>query len=179
VKPFGAISMPTAREIIDALGLQPHPIEGGFFHETYRSAGSVPSAVLPADYRSATDRSFGTAIYYLLTPDTFSELHRLPTEEVFHLYLGGPVRMLQLFPDGQGREIVIGSDIFAGQRPQVIVPPGVWQGSRLEPGVEFALLGATMAPGFDFADYEQGRREELVAQYPKHTEVIRILTRHL
>ncbi len=83
-------------------------------------------------------------------------MHRLPTEEVFHLYLGGPVRMLQLFPDGSGREVVIGADILAGQQPQLVVPPGVWQGSRLEPGVEFALLGATMAPGFDYADYEAG-----------------------
>ena len=169
--------MPTAREIIDALGLRPHPIEGGFFRETYRSAGAVPAAVLPEGYRSATGRSFGTAIYYLLTPETFSELHRLPTEEVFHLYLGGPVRMLQLGPDGQGREIVIGTDILAGQQPQVVVPPGVWQGSRLEPGVDFALLGATMAPGFDYADYEQGGRGDLIALYPEFAEVIRILTR--
>ena len=78
--------------------------------------------------------------------------------------------MLQLFPDGSGREVVIGADILAGQQPQVIVPPGVWQGSRLEPGVEFALLGATMAPGFDYADYEQGRRGELMEQYPEYAE---------
>jgi predicted cupin superfamily sugar epimerase len=169
--------MLTAREIIDALGLQPHPIEGGFFHETYRSAGTIPTAALPECYRSASERSFGTAIYYLLTAETFSELHRLPTEEVFHLYLGGPVRMLQLGPDGQGRELVIGADIRAGQRPQVVVPPGVWQGSRVEPGVAFALLGATMAPGFDYADYEQGRRADLIAQFPEHAELIRELTR--
>ncbi len=74
-------------------------------------------------------------------------MHRLPTEEVFHLYLGGPVRMLQLFPAGATREVFIGTDILAGQQPQVVVPAGVWQGSRLEPGVDFALLGATMAPG--------------------------------
>ena len=97
-------------------------------------------------------------------------MHRLPTEEVFHVYLGGPVRMLQLFPDGSGREILLGSDILSGQEPQVIVPAGVWQGSRLEPGVEFALLGATMAPGFDYADYERGRRDDLVARYPAHAE---------
>jgi predicted cupin superfamily sugar epimerase len=170
--------MPTAREIIDALGLQPHPIEGGFFRETYRSAGAIPAGALPEGYRSATGRSFGTAIYYLLTAETFSELHRLPTEEVFHLYLGGPVRMLQLLPDGQGREVVIGTDILAGQQPQVVVPPGVWQGSRLEPGVAFALLGATMAPGFDYADYERGGRDDLMARYPEYAEVIRELTRH-
>src|SRR5581483_4208412 len=103
--------MPSARQIIEALGLQPHPIEGGFFRESYRSAGSIPAADLPAAYRSDSTRSLGTAIYYLLTANTFSEMHRLPTEEVFHLYLGGPVRMLQLFPDGNGREVLIGSDI--------------------------------------------------------------------
>ncbi len=169
--------MPSARQIIEALGLRPHPIEGGFFRETYRSAGSIPSAGLPAGYRTESARPFGTAIYYLLTADTFSEMHRLPTEEVFHLYLGGPVRMLQLLPDGGGREVLIGSDILAGQQPQVIVPPGVWQGSRLEPGVEFALLGATMAPGFDYADYEQGRRKDLTEQYPEYAPLIRSLTR--
>jgi uncharacterized protein len=169
--------MPNARQIIDALGLQPHPIEGGFFRETYRSTGSVPSVDLPAGYPAESGRSFGTAIYYLLTAETFSEMHRLPTEEVFHLYLGGPVRMLQLFPDRSGREIVIGADVLNAQHPQVIVPPNVWQGSRLEPGVEFALLGATMAPGFDYADYEQGRRGELMEQFPEYAAIIRELTR--
>jgi uncharacterized protein len=169
--------MPTAREIIDALGLQPHPIEGGFFRETYRSEGVIPSASLPGMYQAKGDRSYGTAIYYLLTAETFSEMHRLPTEEVFHFYAGSPMRMLQLFPDGTGREVIIGPDVLAGQQPQVVVPPGVWQGSRLEPGGEFILLGATMAPGFDYADYEQGRRGELMAQYPEHAEAIRILTR--
>jgi predicted cupin superfamily sugar epimerase len=169
--------MPTASQIIEALSLQPHPIEGGYFRETYRSAGTIPSSALPAGYRTESDRSFGTAIYYLLTRDTFSEMHRLPTGEVFHLYLGGPMRMLQLFPDGDGREVVIGSDVLSGQQPQVIVPPGVWQGSRLEPGVEFVLLGATMSPGFDYADYEQGRRAELIERYPAYAAIIHELTR--
>ena len=84
-----------------------HPIEGGFFRETYRSAGSIPAAALPAGYHDDRVRSYGTAIYYLLTTETFSELHRLPTEEVFHFYLGSPVRMLQIFPDGHVREIIL------------------------------------------------------------------------
>jgi predicted cupin superfamily sugar epimerase len=118
-----------------------------------------------------------TAIYYLLTADTFSEMHRLPTEEVFHLYLGGPVRMLQLFEEGSGRETIIGHDILAGQRPQWTVPASVWQGTHLEPGVEFALLGATVSPGFDYADYEQASRAALTARYPDFAGLIHRLTR--
>jgi len=170
--------MPLADDIKSALGLVPHPVEGGFFRETYRSASVIDGESLPHGYRSGSVRSIGTAIYYLLTPETFSELHRLPTEEVFHFYLGGPVRMLQLFPDGHADEIVLGTDVGAGQRPQVVVPAGVWQGSRLEPGVEFALLGATMAPGFDYADYEQARRTELIALYPDYAAQIVRLTRN-
>ncbi len=169
--------MPSPQEIIAALNLQPHPIEGGYFRETYRSAGTIPAEHLPPGYASQAGRSYGTSIYYLLFPGTFSELHRLPTEEVFHLYLGGPVRMLQLFGDGASREALIGSDILGGQEPQVIVPPAVWQGTRLEPGVEFALLGATMAPGFDYADYEQGRRSVLTQLYPSQAQLITELTR--
>jgi predicted cupin superfamily sugar epimerase len=169
--------MPTAAEIIAALGLKPHPIEGGFFRETYRAAGSISGQALPIGYTRDASRSLSTAIYYLLTPDTFSELHRLPTEEVFHVYLGGPARMLQLFPDGSVEEILLGTDVLEGQQPQVVVPQGVWQGTRLEPGAEFILLGATVAPGFDYADYEQGIREELIARYPAQVEWITALTR--
>jgi predicted cupin superfamily sugar epimerase len=169
--------MPTAREIIAALRLEPHPIEGGFFRETYRSEGSIPNAGLPPPYQGRGSRSLGTAIYYLLTADTFSEMHRLPTEEVFHVYLGGPARMLQLSPDRSGREVLLGTDVLAGHQPQVVVPAGVWQGTCLEPGVGFILLGATMAPGFDYADYESGVREELLARYPSHGELIVRLTR--
>lgn len=169
--------MPTAAEIITALRLEPHPIEGGYFRETYRASGAIPASILPPGYPAHSSRSFGTSIYYLLTQETFSELHRLPTEEVFHIYIGGPMRMLQLFPDGSGREILLGSDILDGQEPQAIVPAGVWQGSRLEPGVEFVLLGATMAPGFDYVDYERGRRADLVMRYPAYEGIITRLTR--
>jgi uncharacterized protein len=169
--------MTTAEEIIRALGLEPLPVEGGFFRETHRSLATIPGPALPPFYPREATRSLATSIYYLLTPDTFSEMHRLPTEEIYHFYLGGPVRMLELLADGTGREILLGHNILAGQQPQVIVPAGVWQGSLLEPGVDFALLGTTMTPGFDFADYERGRRAELLPRYPAHGELIRRLTR--
>lgn len=166
--------MPTAEKLIELLGLQPHPREGGFFRETYRAAEQHAADALPPRY--GAPRSAGTAIYYLLTPTTFSALHRLATDEIFHFYLGGPVRMLQLSPDGQGREVVLGPDPTRGQSPQVVVPRGVWQGSFLEAGGEFALLGCTVAPGFEYADYENGSRTELLARYPAFADLILRLT---
>lgn len=162
--------MPTADELIRRLNLQPHPKEGGFFRETYRSSDA---ASLPG-YPDA--RSYGTAIYYLLKPGTFSALHRLRSDEIFHFYLGGPVRMLQLWPDGSGKTVVMGPNIERGEELQVVVPRGVWQGTCLEPGSEFALLGCTVAPGFDYADYEHGTRADLIRQFPDHRELINRLT---
>jgi uncharacterized protein len=158
----------TAEEVIDLLRLQPHPVEGGYFRETYRSAESL--------WRVGTERSVSTAIYYLLTPQTVSAMHRLPGDEVFHFYLGDPVRMLQLWPDGSTRTLTLGTDMNAGQVPQLVVPGGVWQGSVLVEGGRFALLGATMAPGFDYADYEAGERGELTARYPAVAATIERLT---
>ncbi|NIM01419.1 MAG: cupin domain-containing protein [Acidobacteria bacterium] len=148
------------------LGLEPHPEEGGFFRETYRSDTEIPG----------TGRSVSTAIYYLLTADTFSAMHRLPGEEIFHFYLGDPVEMLQLSPDGTNRIVTIGNKIDEGMEPQVVVPGGTWQGSRVVPGGSFALLGATMAPGFDYADYEAGGRAALIRDHPDHAERITALT---
>jgi predicted cupin superfamily sugar epimerase len=166
--------MPTADELIRRLQLQPHPKEGGYFRETYRADDVWPAAALPPRYQG--DRRAGTAIYYLLTPATFSALHRLQSDEVFHFYLGSPVRMLQLLPDGTGRTVVLGPDVLGGQHLQVMVPRGVWQGSLLEPGGDFALLGCTVAPGFEYADYENGGREDLQARYPEFAELIARLT---
>lgn len=167
--------MLTADEVIRRLQLQPHPREGGFFRETYRSTLSISSVALPRVY--VGERSASTAIYYLLTPETFSEMHRLPTDEVFHFYAGDRVEMLQLHPDGHGQIIRLGNDLAGGDSPQVVVPGNVWQGSRLVPGGKWALLGCTVAPGFDFADYTSGRRAELAAQFPAHEEMIAALTR--
>jgi predicted cupin superfamily sugar epimerase len=164
--------MPTAEELIARFGLTPHPKEGGYFRERYRASETLPT--LPARYQGP--RSASTAIYYLLTPTTFSALHRLQTDEIFHFYLGDPVRMLQLDADGKGKTIVLGQDVMAGQHVQVVVPRGVWQGSCLEPGGKFALLGCTVAPGFEYADYETGERQALLAGYPAFAELIRRLT---
>jgi uncharacterized protein len=164
--------MPTPKELIAYLKLQPHPKEGGFFRETYRADESIND--LPARY--GTPRSFCTAIYYLLTPDTFSAMHRVASDEIFHFYLGDPVRMLQLHPDGQGRTLVLGSNILQGQQPQVLVRQGTWQGSTLEPGGSFALFGCTVSPGFDYADYETGYREPLLQKHPQFAALIQRLT---
>lgn len=164
----------TAEEVIALLNLRPHPIEGGFFRETYRSPEVTPASVLP---RNPGPRSWGTAIYYMLTPQTVSAMHRLPTDEIFHFYLGDPVQMLQLWPDGTSRTLVLGVNLADGQEPQAVVPGGVWQGSFLLPEGKFALLGATMAPGFDYADYLSGSRDELARIWPDRAELIRKLTR--
>jgi len=163
-----------AQYIIKALDLQPHPAEGGYFVETYRSPVKLARPNLDKQYSS--DRSLSTAIYFLLTPETFSAMHRLPTDEVFHYYLGDPVTMLHLYPDGSGRIMTLGPEISAGQRPQVVVPAGVWQGARLIDGGRFCLMGTTMAPGFDFADYTPGNESELIERYPAHEQMIHDLS---
>jgi predicted cupin superfamily sugar epimerase len=165
----------TAERIRELLQLQPHPIEGGYFAETYRSEMKVAQAVLGSAYSG--ERLIGTAIFYMLAPDTFSAMHKLPGDELFHFYLGDPVEMLQLKPDGTAEVVVLGQDISAGMRLQQNVPGGVWQGSRLIAGGDFALLGTTMSPGFDYADYVTGGRDALIAEYPRHAERITALTR--
>jgi len=165
----------TADEVKQLLQLQPLAIEGGFFRETYRSRWNVAAEYLPDGIRGP--RSIGTAIYYMITPETFSALHRLPGSEIFHFYLGDPAIMLQLLPDGSSRTITLGSDLAGGQQPQVVVRGGVWQGCKLASGGKFALMGTTMSPGFDYADYETGVRDELIAQYPGAAELIGDYTR--
>ena len=157
------------------LSLAPLPGEGGYFRETYRSPLVIPAEVLPPLYTGP--RNAGTAIYYLLTPETTSRIHRLPGDEVFHFYLGDPVEMLHLHPDGKAGCFIIGNDLERGMRPQVVVPAGVWQGSRLVAGGRFALLGTTMAPGFEFDDFDAGDRAILLGQFPEQADLIRALTK--
>lgn len=151
----------TAQEVIALLGLQPLPQEGGFYRETYRCAVR------------AGDRCCGTAIYYLITPESPSRLHRVASDEVFHFYLGDPAEQLLLLPDGSARRLVLGTDLAAGQRPQSVVPARAWQATRLVAGGRFALLGTTVSPGFEFADYEQDEADAVAAGQPAWRELLR------
>ena len=165
----------TAEEVKKILSLAPHPREGGFYVRTYESG----EMLAPAEFESgrySSARHTGTAIYYLLEPDTFSEMHRLASDEIFHFYAGDAVELLQLYPEGCGVITRIGNRLELGERPQVVVKRGVWQGSRLALGGKWALLGCTVSPGFDFADYQAGSRETLCAGWPDYRVQIRALT---
>lgn len=163
-----------AEDLIELLGLEPHPSEGGFFRETFRAPEVVEPSVLGPSYPGP--RSIGTAIYFLLTEDTFSALHMVPGDEIFHFYVGDPVAVLLLSPDGSSREVVLGHDLMNGMRVQHLVPGGTWQGSKLVAGGHFALLGTTMSPGFDYADFRLGDGAELAARYPEREARIRDLS---
>ncbi len=113
----------------------------------------------------------------LLFIDCFSAIHRLHSDEIFHFYLGDPVEMLQLWPGGTGRILVLGSDLLKGMQPQVTVATGVWQGARLFKSGKFALLGTTVSPGFEFSDYELGQRDELIKSYSQFRKWIVALTK--
>jgi len=161
----------TASEVIERLGLRPHP-EGGYFSETFRSAARI---TLP----DGRIRASSTAIYFLLSSGTFSALHRVSSDEVWHFYDGVPLELTTITPDGAIALITLGRDIAAGQRPQHVVTAGVWQGAR--PGGSltegYTIVGCTVAPGFDFADFEMPGREFLEQLFPQHIGVIRELTR--
>ncbi len=159
----------TAEDIRTLLNLAPHPVEGGWFRRTYTSQGTIE---LPRGTRPQ-----GTAIYYLLEAGTFSELHVLESDEIFHFYLGDPLEMLHLYPDGSSAVLTLGPDLGAGQHVQVVVPAGVWQGMRLIGKGSVALVGCTVTPGFDFADYRNATCSDLAARWPGQAERIRALTR--
>ncbi|MBN2270657.1 MAG: cupin domain-containing protein [Sedimentisphaerales bacterium] len=166
--------MITAKQIIEMFGMKPLEGEGGYYVETYRSTERIARENLPDRYDGP--RSFGSAILYMLTLDTFSRLHRLKSDEVWHFYLGDPVTMLQLRPDGSHDLITLGQGIQAGQKLQTTVPAGTWQGCFLNPGGKFALMGTTMAPAFDFKDFDPADRQSLLRIYPTQKDLILRLT---
>ncbi len=170
-----------ADDVIRKLDLSPLPWEGGWYRETWRSKINISAAELVDQYDGA--RSAGTAIYYVLTPETVSRMHRLPSDETFHFYLGDPVEMLLLYPDNATSEtITFGQDIFDGDHVQFTIPGNTWMGGRLKPcdakveNAGFALMGTTVSPGFDFADLEMGAFEDLAPHYAAHEELLKVLS---
>lgn len=164
-----AMTALTAEALKQQLNLQPLTIEGGYYRRTY----TAPNAIDLARGR----RPIGSAIYFLLEAGVFSELHVLESDEMFHFYAGDPVEMLQLYPDGRSAVFTLGQDLAAGEHVQLPVPAGVWQGTRMLGEGKVALMGCTVTPGFDYADYRNASADELIAKWPAEAERIRGLCR--
>jgi predicted cupin superfamily sugar epimerase len=155
------------KEMIEALGLKPLPHEGGYYRETYRAE---LKSICP-EFGAGVEKEYSTAIYYLITKESFSALHKVKQDEVFHFYAGSPVEMLQLADDGSYQVITIGNDILNGQQPQVLAPKNVWQGTVLKEG-EWALMGATVSPAFAFQDFYIESRAQLIEKFPQLSDLI-------
>ncbi|MFF4832260.1 cupin domain-containing protein [Streptomyces sp. NPDC001315] len=155
----------TPEDLVAHYGLEPLPREGGLFRRTW------------AGPERPDGRPEGSAIVALLTADDFSALHRLPSDEVWHFYLGDPLRLLLLAPDGTSDTVVLGPDLRAGQHVQFTVPAGTWMGARVDAGGAWTFFGCTMAPGFTYEDYEHGDPAELTARYPAEAARIVALCR--
>ncbi len=163
--------------LIEHYALERLPVEGVLFKQTYRAAEMIDPCGLPARYRG--EKPYGTCVIGLLTSDadSFSSMHRLLTDEIWHFYMGDPIEMLLLHENGVAERRVLGHDIFHGQLLQTVAPRGVWMGARLLQGGVYALFGNTMAPGFTSPDFESGDRDALIAQYPAARDLITALTR--
>jgi uncharacterized protein len=159
---------------IDHLRLSPHP-EGGYYRATYKSDLTIARSALPPRFHG--DRSASTAIYFLLAGKDFSAFHRLAADEVWHFYAGSALIVYVIDPEGNESELHLGDHPDAGEAFQAVVKAGCWFGSRLKDAAGFALVGCTVAPGFDFADFELAKRSELVRAYPSHQKLIEELTR--
>lgn len=159
---------PSAEDLQRLWGLSTMPTENVLFSQTYVSPES-----------GVDGNPTCTAIVAMVTadPSSFSDMHRLPTDELWHFYLGDPIELLLLHPDGRDELLLLGSDVMEGQHIQSLVPRGVWMGARLRPGGEYGVYGNTMAPGFVLSDFEGIRAEELIARWPGREDLIRSLTR--
>lgn len=167
----------TADEIIKRLDMVPLPIEGGYYAVTYRSDDVVAAGALPARYQS--DRALGGAIYFLETPEQFSALHQLPTDEIYYHHYGDPMEMLFLHPDGSGETRILGPDLSQGQQPQIVAPRGCTHGSRPLPGGKFgfSLCSTSMAPAHHESDPVFPARAEILKSHPQFRDLIVALTR--
>ena len=159
----------TAEDVIKLLKLEPLTLEGGYFRETYRSTDIISAGALPSRY--GLDHSVSTCIYYLITPECTSALHRIATDEIFHFYLGDPVEMVIVHSNDELEKCTLGSDLKTSQVPQKIVPAGLWQGARLFPGGKFALMGTTVSPGFEYSELEIANKHDLES-LPKHANYL-------
>jgi predicted cupin superfamily sugar epimerase len=162
-----------AQHWIEQLRLEPHP-EGGFFREVYRSKEWIPHAALPQ--RFSGSRAFSTSIYYLLQSGDFSAFHRIHSDETWHFYAGGPLEIVTLL-DGGAVSTILGTNVGRGEHLQYTVPSGVWFGARPCVDTHYSLVGCTVSPGFDFADFEMGHSERLCREFPSALAVIEALTR--
>lgn len=162
------------RRIVERFELVPHP-EGGYFREVYRSATKLEHPGIPAG--SAASRAAGTLIYFLLSGDDFSAFHRVRfSDEIWHLYDGGPLELHLIDSGGRLVRRRLTSDVLEGE-PTAIVPAGTWQSARLTDGARFALGGCSVAPGFEYEDFEMPSATELIERFPRHAKIIRELTR--
>ena len=159
--------------IIEKLYLEPHP-EGGYYKEVYRSEGIVSKSSLPPGIDG--ERNYCTSIYFLLTSENFSAFHRIKQDEIWNFYAGSPLNIHLIDEKGNYACQSVGNTISKGLFPQFVVPANTWFASEV-PGNNYALVGCTVSPGFDFEDFELGSRAQLAAQYPEHSQIINRLTR--
>lgn len=164
---------PHIQAIIDHLELQPHP-EGGYFKETYRSSGMIPSEALGTDYQGA--RHYSTCIYFLLTANSFSAFHRINQDEFWHFYDGQPLELHMISLEGEYSKVIIGRHLFNGEVPQFVVPGGYWFAANVMERGDYSLVGCTVAPGFDFKDFVLPGRQELTDLFPQHKAIVERLT---
>jgi predicted cupin superfamily sugar epimerase len=166
--------MVTAKQLITQYQLQTHP-EGGWYKETYKSTELIAAAALPQRFNNS--RFFSTAIYFLLEQGNFSAFHRIKSDECWHFYSGDPLMVYVLQPDGLLQIIELGNDILNGQVFQYVVPANCWFASRPAVTTVYSFVGCTVAPAFDFADFELADANVLVKEFPQHSKLIHQLCR--
>lgn len=159
---------------IERLNLQKHP-EGGHYVSTYRSAEAVEAAALPARYKGK--RHLGSSIYFLVTTAHYSAFHRLQTDEIWHFYTGSCLTLHILYPNGRYEKKLMGPNFEQGERFQYVVKAGTWFAAEVVAADAYSLMGCTLAPGFDFDDFELASRQPLTDRYPPHASLIHRLTR--
>lgn len=165
----------TAQQIITKFNLTEHP-EGGYYKETYRSNGTISSQHLTSNFIG--DRNYATGIYFLLTSTKFSAFHKINQDEMWHFYKGSTLKLHMISPNGEYSFVLIGNDLANNEQPQFTVPTSYWFAAEVIAKDAYAFTGCTVAPGFDFRDFVLPKKEELIALFPQHTEIISKLTHH-